>query len=330
MATNLPFEEIPVSWKVDDIDVNASLTVPEGASPFPAVVMVAGSGPTDRNWNTPLIPGTNGSAALIARALTGLGYITLRYDKRASGPNIRENITKLIGKISMQGHLDELAGGVQLLAGRKDVDPRRIFALTNSEGCIHALNYQLQADDLPFAGLVLTSAPGRPVGVVGRSQIAAQLQPVPGGEKLLALYDAAIADFAAGRAVAVDESLPEGMRNLLLGLTTPVNQPFARELWVCDPAELAARVTAPMLVLIGKKDIQVDWQADGVVFEELAKTHPNLTVTYAPDANHVLKHEARARSTLTGADALTSYNSDENVLDPQCLEFIRTWLGRQR
>ena len=57
--------ETNVSWLVDDIEVKATLTFPTGNGPFPAVLMVAGSGPTDRNWNTPLIPGTNGSAALL-------------------------------------------------------------------------------------------------------------------------------------------------------------------------------------------------------------------------------------------------------------------------
>ncbi len=72
--------DIPVSWQVDGIDINASLTRPDGAGPFPAVIMVAGSGPTDRNWNTPLLPGTNGSAALLARVLDRcwLGYAPLR------------------------------------------------------------------------------------------------------------------------------------------------------------------------------------------------------------------------------------------------------------
>ena len=60
--------ETNVSWLVDDIEVKATLTVPTGNGPFPAVLMVAGSGPTDRNWNTPLIPGTNGSAALLAQS----------------------------------------------------------------------------------------------------------------------------------------------------------------------------------------------------------------------------------------------------------------------
>jgi hypothetical protein len=111
--------ETRVSWLVDEIEVHATLTVPCGTGPFPAVLMVAGSGPTDRNWNTPLIPGANGSAALLAHVLNDAGFVTLRYDKRATGPNAKENMARLAGKISMQGHVDELAGGKQLLTNHK-------------------------------------------------------------------------------------------------------------------------------------------------------------------------------------------------------------------
>src|SRR5512133_2553122 len=176
MTMNNPLTEESVSWKVDDIEVQATLTRPAGEGPFPAVIFVAGSGPTDRNWNTPLIPGTNGSGALLARALAERGYIILRYDKRASGSHAAENVKQMAGKISMQGHLAELAGGVNLLAGEASVNPARIFALTNSEGCVHALNYQTQSANPPLAGLVLTSAFARPTGELAHSQIAAMVR----------------------------------------------------------------------------------------------------------------------------------------------------------
>ncbi len=319
-------DEAEVSWQVDDIEVNASLSLPEGEGPFPAVIMVAGSGPTDRNWNSPMIPGTNGSGALLARILTDLGYVTLRYDKRASGPHGKENAIKLLGKVSLQGHLDELAGGVQMLTKRKEVDSSHIFALTNSEGCIHALNYQIQAQSQPFAGLVLTSAPARAVGTVARGQIAAQLKGVPDGDQWLAAYDAAMADFTVGRSVKMDESLPEGLRAMILSVTNPINLPFARELWVADPAMLLTKVSIPSLIVIGKKDIQVDWQEDGVVFERMAKSHRNITFITAENANHVLKNELRDRSQLTAAEAMTAYNSDESRLDLECVDIITTWL----
>ncbi len=319
-----------VSWKVDDIDVEATLTRPSGAGPFPAIVMVAGSGPTDRNWNSPLIPGTNGSAALLAQVLTDQNFITLRYDKRASGPHVRENVQRLLGKISMQSHLEEVSGGVRLLASRSDVDRKRLFALTSSEGCIHAMNYQGQAKDLPFVGLVLTGAPARSIGEVARGQIAAQLAAVPGGDAMLAAYDAAMADFAAERPVKIDESLPETLRMVIGAATAPHNLPFARELWVTDPGKLAAKITAPLLVLIGKKDMQVDWQVDGGRWETLAKDHDNITIVYPDNANHVLKFEPKPREQLSPTEIANSYSAEGTVLDPQVVETITTWLNAHR
>ena len=322
--------DILVNWLVDEIEVNATLTRPAGEGPFPAVIMVAGSGPTDRDWNTPLLLGTNGSAALLAQALTRAGFVTLRYDKRAAGPQGKENAMRLMGKISEQGHLEELAGGVKLLAGRDDVDSRRLFALTNSEGCIHALNYQIQAAAGPrLAGLLLTSAPARPIGVVAHSQIAAQLAAVPGGEQMLAAYDTAIQDFMAGREVKIDPSLPEGLRNLILSVTAPINQPFSRQLWMADVAELLLRVDCPVLVLLGKKDIQVVWELDSPIFEELVKKQVNVKLAYAENANHVLKHEPRPLAELSMADIMASYNADTSRLDEQALEMILGWLKAQ-
>ncbi len=325
MTQTDPFDETTVSWPVEGIDVEATLTRPPGDGPFPAIIMVAGSGPTDRNWCTPLLPGENGSAALLAQALTKTRFITLRYDKTASGPRLRENVERMIGKISLQSHLDELTGGVRLLAGREDVDAERIFILGNSEGCIHALNYQAHAPEPAAAGLVLTAPPARPVGVLARAQIAAQLAAVPDGDQLLAAYDAAMADFMAGRLVQTDPNLPDGLRNVILAVSAPVNQPFSRELWVTDPLAWLAEVTAPVLALIGKKDIQVDWQADGPLLDALAVDHPNITVVYPEDANHVLKHEPRPRSELTAADGLT-YNADGVALDDEALRAITDWL----
>lgn len=127
MASPTSGSEAQVSWVLDEITIYGTLTRPPGAGPFPTVVFVAGSGPTDRDWNSPLIPGTNGRAALLAQTLTAQGYLTLRYDKRASGPHVMENVQRLAGAISMQGHTDELAGAIRLLAGHPEVNPRRLF-----------------------------------------------------------------------------------------------------------------------------------------------------------------------------------------------------------
>ncbi len=326
MAASNTYNEESVSWKVDDIEVHASLTRPAGEGPFPAVIFVAGSGPTDRNWNTPMIPGTNGSGALLARELTEQGFITLRYDKRPSGPHVAENMNRLAGKISMQGHVAELSGGVRLLASDKNVYPDKIFALTNSEGCVHALNYQTQGENPPFAGMVLTSAFARSTGELAHSQIAAQLEAVPGGDAMLAAYDAALDDFTAGRPVTVSEILPESLQQVILAITQPANLPFARELWVFNPLTKLAEVSAQVLIVLGKKDIQVDWQTDGALFEAVAKNHENVSIFYGENTNHVLKFEPKPRSELTPAEVMATYSAQEVMLDPEPVEAITAWL----
>lgn len=329
MPLDNPFNEKPVSWKVDEIEIHASLTRPVGTGPFPAVIFVAGSGPTDRDWNTPMIPGTNGSGALLARELAQRGFVTLRYDKSSSGPHAQENLKHIAGKVSMQSHVAELAGGVDLLLDEKDIDPDRIFVLTNSEGCVHALNYQARIENHPFAGMVLTSAFARPAGELAYSQIAAQLLPVPGGDMILKAYDAAMQDFVSGRPVLVDENLPEGLRQVVQGITQPINQPFARELWIFNPVARLDEVNVPVLIVLGKKDIQVDWQTDGSLFEAVAKKHDNITIAYLENANHVLKFEPKPRSQLTPADVMATYSSDEVMLDPDAVNGISSWLRAQ-
>jgi pimeloyl-ACP methyl ester carboxylesterase len=320
-------ESLEITWQLDATTVYGTLVRPAGQGPFPAVVMVAGSGPTDRDWNSPLLPGSNGSARLLTEALAQSGIASLRYDKRVSGPHARENVPALIGMVSMRSHSEELAGAVRTVASREDVRGDCIVALTNSEGALHALNYQIHDPVIPFAGLVLTGPPGRPVGAVAHAQLAAQATALPNGEALLALYDAAVARFLAGEPIVPDPTLPQGIQLLLQSLETPANLPFARELWAADAASLLGRVNVPVLVIIGKKDVQVDWQADGEPLQRAAMGMADVTVLFPEHANHVLKHEPRPRSALAPAALAESYNGPDTRLDPEVLAAILAWLA---
>ena len=65
--------------------IYGTITRPNEDGKFPAVMLIAGSGPTDRNWESPHLPGSNGSARLLAEALAEKGIVTLRYDKLGTG-----------------------------------------------------------------------------------------------------------------------------------------------------------------------------------------------------------------------------------------------------
>ena len=322
-------EDKEVSWKVFGISLYGTITAPKTKEPHPAVVFVAGSGPTDRNWCSPLLPGTNGSAKLLAEALANQGFVTLRYDKVASGPHVRENIPKLIGKISMQSHIEELEGAVETLTAEKTVNPDNLFVLTNSEGAIHAVNYQLQAKSNRFKGLVLTGAPGRSVGDLARSQIFDQIKQLPNAETLMKPYDGAIAEFLSNKPMTLDAALPEGIKMLIQSLETPANLPFARELWAYILADHIAKVNEPILVVIGKKDIQVDWKTDGKLLENVTAQRSDVSFVYPENANHILKHEEMSREALNSQYVSLHYNAPDAQLDVEAADAIVNWLKKQ-
>ncbi|PSR23990.1 MAG: alpha/beta hydrolase [Sulfobacillus acidophilus] len=306
-----------------------TMTTPQVGGEVPGVVFIAGSGPTDRNWISPLLPGTNGSAALIAHALAEEGFASLRYDKRASGPHVAENFPQLMGKLSMETHRDEVASAVEQLAQQPAIRTERIFALANSEGTLHALNYQRQKPGRPFAGLILTGPPGRSVGAVARSQLEAQATRVDNGDGLLALYEEAIARFLAGQPANPDPALPEGVRALIQSLESPANLPFSRELWTTDASLWLRDVNVPTLIIIGKKDLQVDYQIDGAALRTSAQGNLTITFSFPDNANHVLKYEPRPRSALRGEDVGSRYNANDAELDRETMDAILHWLGNQ-
>lgn len=323
------FSQKFVRWTLDEIEMEATVTFPATGSGYPGIVLVAGSGPTDRDWCSPLIPGSNGSGKLIAEALSQLGYATIRFDKRASGPHVQENVQKMMGRISMAGHNDEVASAVRALLENTGADRRRIFALTSSEGAIHALNYQLSGKTPKFCGLILTGVPGRSVGDVAREQIYNQIKLLPEHGKLMEYFDRAISGFEEGKPYVPDPEIPQSMDLLLRSLTSPANKPFSLELWKTNPAELVAEVREPMLLLIGKKDIQVSWEIDGGILGEKLADRGNVSIEFPENANHVLKNEPGERESLAPAVAVQNYNSASSDLDGETLRAIVSWLRQQ-
>lgn len=315
-----------MNWELDGITMEGTITWPLSQGSYPGVVLIAGSGPTDRDWCSPLLPGTNGSGRLVAEALTSEGYATIRYDKRASGPHVQENIQSLIGKISMESHLNELEKAVEALVENTKVEQDNIFALTNSEGAIHALNYQLKEGTRKFKGLVLTGVPGRSVGDVAREQIAAQIPAMDNSDSLMKYFDKSMDDFKRGKPYIPDPAIPEGMSLLLRSVTSPANLPFSRELFVTNPSDLIKQLRDPILIVIGKKDIQVNWEKDGNSLNEALGGTDNVRMVFPENVNHVLKHEETPRNELVPMKVGENYNSDSAFLDKETVDLILSWL----
>ena len=173
--------------------------------------------------------------------------------------------------------------------------------------------------------MILTGAPGQSIGDLARSQIAAQLAGAPGADDIMAMYYQAISDFVENGTMEPDESLPVGIKQFLRSLVNPVNMPFTQEVWTVDITLDLKNIDVPVLIIIGKKDIQVDWQVDGDKLEAAAGGKDNISFAYPDNANHVLKYEARAREEINPASP--GYNTADAILDNATLEVIIDWLN---
>jgi hypothetical protein len=142
-------------------------------------------------------------------------------------------------------------------------------------------------------------------------------------------YDDAIAEFLVNEPMKLDPSLPEGIRMLLESLETPVNLPFAKELWMYRLSDFIGKVNETMLVVIGKKDIQVNWKSDGELLESAVAAKSNVSFVYPENANHVLKHEDKPREALNAQYASLQYNASGTKLDEEAVYVIVNWLKKQ-
>jgi len=317
-----------ITLEIGKTVIGGTVTLPDGAGKRPCIVFIAGSGPTDRNWESPLLSGSNGSARLLAQNLTSFGYITLRYDKRGTGPHGKHNLSIISGEISLESHFEELRSAVSCLLARSEIDPERIFVLTNSEGAIHALYYQTHTGVTKFRAMVLTGAPGRPLNEITNHQVISQLTHLPDRADLISRYRQLIKRFEDSLPFITDPKLPEWVNNLLCALSSPVNQPFSREFWSFNSADYIKLINVPVLIVIGKKDLQTDWRLDGELLEKAANGKRNISFYYPENANHVLKFEPKPRNELSAKSAIQNYNSAASHLDPETLNTILDWISK--
>jgi len=238
----------------------------------PPVLMIPGSGPTDRNGNNPM--GIKASTyRLLAEGLAAEGIATLRIDKRGlfgSAAAIPDPDAVTIGAYAQDVH-------AWTAVLRERTGAPCLWLLGHSEGGLVALA-AAHAEDV--CGLILVAAPGRPLGEILREQLRAN----PANAPILAEAERAIDRLEAKQPVDV-----ANMHPALLPLFRPSVQGFLIDAFAYDPATLLAGISKPVLILQGGQDIQVP-VTDA---ERLKAAKPDATLSLIADANHVLKTVAR-------------------------------------
>lgn len=339
----LPYraEEVTFENHAAKVTLAGTLTLPLGDGPFPAVALVSGSGPQDRDetllGHKPFL--------VLADHLTRNGVAVLRYDDRGVGKSKGTHDGATSADFATDAH-----AAVAYLRSRKEVDPKRVGLAGHSEGGLIAPMVAADhPDDVAF--LVLLAGPGLPGDEVLRTQLEAILKAggVP-AETVAVSVRLQRAVVAAGRApgTTTDErkkaiaaagkafidGLSEVERKLIAGdaadpkaadaMAGQLADPWFAFFLAHDPRPVLKKVRCPVLAVNGEFDLQVLPEPNVAAVAKALKDGGNdrATTKVFPGLNHLFQ------PTKTGK--VSEYGQIEVTFDPAALEFITAWVTKQK
>lgn len=248
--------------------LHGTLIVPDGVDQPPVALIIAGSGPTDRDGNTRAgsMQLINNSLRLLAEDLAAEGIATLRYDKRGVAASLGAATNE--ADLRFSDYVDDAVAWLNQLNG----DPQfgNLFVIGHSEG---ALIGTLAAQQVDVAGVITMAGAGRTAPAVLDEQLSNQLT----GD-LLDQARTIMSELSEGR--TVEETPPE-----LATLFRPSVQPYIISWFRHDPAQALAEVSVPVLIVQGTTDVQVP-TSDAHL---LAAATPDAELVIIDGMNHVLK-----------------------------------------
>jgi dienelactone hydrolase len=269
------FREVPVKVGTGEWVLPGTLTVPKGDGPFPAVVLVHGSGPQDRDETIGLAKPFRD----LAWGLATRGIAVLRYEKRT-----KQHAAKVLEAKSFsvkEETTDDALAAAELLRRTPPVDPKRVFVVGHSQGAMMAPKMALA--DPSLAGIVLLAAPSRPLEDVMLEQTRAGLR---NREKLPAAEVQLLESLQKVALLIKDGKLTdETPRGDLLGATAR----YWKSLTGYSATADALRVDRPMLILQGEADTDVSmvdfkgWQTEMAGRKNATlKSYPKLSHLFTP------------------------------------------------
>lgn len=251
------FTSIDVTVGDDEFKLPGTLTVPKGNGPFPALVLVHGSGPNDRDESV-------GGAKVfrdLAEGLSSRGIAVLRYEKRT---RLYPQCVTAPGFTMNQETVEDAVRAASMLRKQAKIDTARVYVLGHSQGGY--LAPRIMKRDPTIAGFVVMAGNVRPLEelLVDQAEYSASLK---------------------GSLTAEDEAkLQEYQRNPFAGMNLPV--PYLADLKGYRPDVEAKSLNIPMLILQGERDYQVTMK-DFALWKSALNGRPNVTFHTYPNLNHL-------------------------------------------
>lgn len=316
-----PYESEDLQFESAEAGVRlaGTLTLPAGAGPFPAVILVSGSGPQDRDetifGHKPFL--------VIADHLTRQGIAVLRYDDRGVGGSTGD-----LSLATIENFVQDARGALQYLQNRAEIDQDRIGILGHSEGALVAPRVANLTDDVAF--LVLLAPPGVPGDelLLEQSTLLMRTAGAP-GEAIEANRSAQKRIFEVVRQVPV-AAQADSIRSILATSGIPkeaaeaqirqITSPWLRHFITYDPRPALESLDIPVLALFGEKDLQVPAAQNAPIIETAlnAGDDSQATVHVLPGLNHLFQ-------TATTGD-VSEYARIEETIDPGVLDLISSWI----
>lgn len=287
--------------------LKGTLTLPAGKGPFPAVVLVSGSGPNNQDESD----GPNHPFLDIALGLAARGIASLRYDKRTLDYPVSINQKTFT---LTQEYVPDALAAIRLLDRQPAIDPRRIFVLGHSQGGTYA---PLIARDAPsVAGVIMLAAASEPLATALLRQIR-YLATLPG-----TIGANAKAELPSITREAAEVASPAALRRdppdkILLGGAGPA---YFLSGFAYDEVATARALPQPLLFLQGDRDYQVTVANDLDVWLRGLQGRAGVTVVQFPNADHLF---------LDGSGPPTplDYQTAGHV-DPAVIATIASWIAR--
>ena len=302
--THKPYRNEDVTFTNGDIIFSGTLSLPDKGSHFPAVVLVAGSGPLDRDeevlGHKPFL--------LLADALSRNGYAVLRYDERGVGATIGGDP----GAPSEPLATDAMAA-LRYLKTRPEVDATQVGFVGHSEGgLIAVMNAAKHLDEVAYiVSLAGPGVPGKELGMT-QTQLGFKAAGLEFGEDMMKLNDD-IYTIISTEKDSVQLYLKGATPEQFIKLYT---LPMVRCVFQYDPTEYLKRVKCPMLAINGMLDCQVACDNNLGAIKRLV---PHATVKAYEGLNHFFQ-------TCTEWMGSANYGAIRETMSPEVLQDIVDWL----